>query len=102
MRPFKSKDNGWKGEPINNTHAITNPNRASDDAYTIAPSDYARCAIVTEGTTRGTIGELNSFLIPIALWDLSRLHSFYMGDANTSAIFVLSRWVIFPTLTTRS
>ncbi|MBA0814740.1 hypothetical protein Gohar_020547 [Gossypium harknessii] len=42
-KPFKSKDNGWRGRPINRAHAITDPNGASDDAHTTAPSNYARC-----------------------------------------------------------
>ncbi|KAG8485329.1 hypothetical protein CXB51_021847 [Gossypium anomalum] len=39
--PFKSKKNGWQGEPINSTHAITGLNGVSDDAHTTTPSDYA-------------------------------------------------------------
>ncbi|MBA0844737.1 hypothetical protein Goarm_023020 [Gossypium armourianum] len=41
--PFKSKGKGWRGGPINNVHAITGRNEASDDSYTTAPAGYARC-----------------------------------------------------------
>ncbi|MBA0772570.1 hypothetical protein Gotri_007917 [Gossypium trilobum] len=41
--PFKYKDKGWRGEPINSAYAITDPNRASNDGYTTAPSDYVKC-----------------------------------------------------------
>ncbi|MBA0834349.1 hypothetical protein Goarm_006710, partial [Gossypium armourianum] len=37
--PFKYKDKGWPDEPINSSYAITDPNGASNDAYTTAPSD---------------------------------------------------------------
>ncbi|TYH60227.1 hypothetical protein ES332_D08G278800v1 [Gossypium tomentosum] len=47
--------------------------------------------IMLRGTARGTVRELNSFPMPST-----------MGDANTYGIFILSRWVIFPTPTIRS
>ncbi|MBA0570634.1 hypothetical protein Golob_004253, partial [Gossypium lobatum] len=51
-------------------------------------------AIVVGGIARGTVEELISFLIPIGLWDSN---TSFVGDANTSAFFVISRWVILPT-----
>ncbi|MBA0620737.1 hypothetical protein Godav_006423 [Gossypium davidsonii] len=41
--PFKYKDKGWQGEPINSAYAITDPNGASNDAYTTTPTDYVKC-----------------------------------------------------------
>ncbi|MBA0670041.1 hypothetical protein Goklo_025326, partial [Gossypium klotzschianum] len=41
------------------------------------------------GIVRGTIKELFSLPIPITLWDSN---TFVVGDANTSAFFILSRW----------
>ncbi|MBA0862410.1 hypothetical protein Goshw_008065 [Gossypium schwendimanii] len=54
------------------------------------PYMYPFSTPMSGGTTRGTVGELNSFSIPIVLWDSSRLRSFAVGDANTSEIFALS------------
>ncbi|MBA0754562.1 hypothetical protein Gogos_022106, partial [Gossypium gossypioides] len=42
-------------------------------------STYDIWAIIAGGTARGTVGELNSFLIHIVLWDSSRLCSFAAG-----------------------
>ncbi|MBA0570351.1 hypothetical protein Golob_004023, partial [Gossypium lobatum] len=49
---------------------------------------------IVEGIARGTVGELFSLPIPIALWDSN---TSTMRDANTSTFFILSRWVILPT-----
>ncbi|MFQ6643776.1 hypothetical protein Gotur_018569 [Gossypium turneri] len=51
------------------------------------------------GIARGTIRELILFPIPIALWDSN---TSAVGDANTSAFFILSKYVILPTPTTRT
>ncbi|MBA0551342.1 hypothetical protein Golob_022231 [Gossypium lobatum] len=51
------------------------------------------------GITRGTFGELISFPIPITLWDSN---TSAVDDANTSAFFILSRWVILLTPPTRT
>ncbi|MBA0664347.1 hypothetical protein Goklo_004369 [Gossypium klotzschianum] len=40
------------------------------------------------GIARGIVGDLISFLIPIALWDSN---TSAVGDANTSALFILLR-----------
>ncbi|MBA0789202.1 hypothetical protein Gotri_027491, partial [Gossypium trilobum] len=48
---------------------------------------------------RGTIADIISFPIPIALWDSN---TSAVGYANTSAFFTLSKWVILPTPTTRA
>ncbi|MFQ6630033.1 hypothetical protein Gotur_007512 [Gossypium turneri] len=50
-----------------------------------------------EGITRGTVGELISLPILIALWDSN---TSVVGDANTSTFFILSRRVILLTPTT--
>ncbi|KAG8493634.1 hypothetical protein CXB51_011039 [Gossypium anomalum] len=47
---------------------------------------------------RSSVGELFFLPIPIALWDSN---TSAMGDANTSALIILSRWVILPAPTTR-
>ncbi|KAK5845352.1 hypothetical protein PVK06_001524 [Gossypium arboreum] len=73
------------------------PNASTDNTHSTTPSDYAKCAIVTGGITRGTIGELISLPITITLWDSS---TSAMGDANTFTFFILSRFVILPTPTT--
>ncbi|KAG8478972.1 hypothetical protein CXB51_028855 [Gossypium anomalum] len=41
--PIKSKDKGWRSEPIKSAHTITDPNGASDNAHTTTPSNYTRC-----------------------------------------------------------
>ncbi|KAH1097618.1 hypothetical protein J1N35_014539 [Gossypium stocksii] len=48
-------------------------------------------------SSQETIREYISFPIPITLWDSN---TSAVGDANTSAFFVLSKWVILPTTTT--
>ncbi|MBA0754642.1 hypothetical protein Gogos_021943 [Gossypium gossypioides] len=42
-KPFKFKDNGGQGGPINSAHAITGPTEASDNAHTTASLYYAKC-----------------------------------------------------------
>ncbi|KAH1115174.1 hypothetical protein J1N35_008552 [Gossypium stocksii] len=59
----------------------------------------AGLAIATGGITLGTIGEIISFPIPVALWDSN---TSAVGYANTFAFFILSKWVILPTLTTKT
>ncbi|MBA0633578.1 hypothetical protein Godav_029146, partial [Gossypium davidsonii] len=55
-------------------------------------------ASITRGIVRGVVGEVFFLPIPITVWVSNTIA---VGDANTSALTILSRWLIVPTLTTR-
>ncbi|MFQ6636429.1 hypothetical protein Gotur_013381, partial [Gossypium turneri] len=55
-------------------------------------------ASIVRRIARGAVGELFFLPIPITVWVLN---SFAVGDANTSTVTILLRWLIVPTPITR-